>query len=82
MLGERIRKEVEENIFTIEDKYRLEVPSPVTISVGVATFPAHASNQKDLIKCADKALYEAKRTGRNKVVDYYKSEINPLEGEN
>ncbi|MFH1562316.1 MAG: sensor domain-containing diguanylate cyclase [Nitrospirota bacterium] len=75
LLGERIRKEVEENIFTPEDEYRLKITSPVTISVGVSTFPAHAINQKDLIKCADKALYEAKRTGRNKVVDYYKSEV-------
>lgn len=76
LLGERIRKEVEENIFTPEDTYRLEVTSPVTISVGVATFPDDADNQKDLIKCADNALYEAKRTGRNKVVEYFVEEGN------
>ncbi len=75
LLGERIRKEVEENIFTPEDKYRLEPTLPVTISVGIATFPNDAVNQKVLIACADNALYEAKRTGRNKVVAHYKSEI-------
>jgi diguanylate cyclase (GGDEF)-like protein len=40
----------------------------VTISVGVATcIPVQGSRPDTLIKCADSALYEAKRTGRNKV---------------
>jgi len=40
----------------------------VTISMGVADFPAHARGLEDLLRVADVALYEAKRAGRNKVV--------------
>jgi diguanylate cyclase (GGDEF)-like protein len=42
----------------------------VTISIGVAAYPAHAANQSDLIELADRALYEAKRRGRDQVVLY------------
>lgn len=38
-----------------------------TISVGVATSPDHGENSIDLLKAADKALYQAKRDGRNRV---------------
>jgi diguanylate cyclase (GGDEF)-like protein/PAS domain S-box-containing protein len=37
----------------------------VTLSVGVALYPAHASNVIDLIRNADAAMYHAKRAGRN-----------------
>lgn len=40
----------------------------VTLSMGVAEYPAHASNADDLLRAADVALYEAKRQGRNRVV--------------
>jgi diguanylate cyclase (GGDEF)-like protein len=39
----------------------------VTASVGVATLPGVAANASDLIAAADGALYEAKRTGKNRV---------------
>lgn len=40
----------------------------VTISVGVCTiFPSPEDEKKSLIECADKMLYEAKRSGRNRV---------------
>ena len=72
LLGERIRREVEERLFTRQDKIRLKISSPTTVSIGVACFPGDARNGEELIKCADKALYEAKETGRNKVVAYKK----------
>jgi diguanylate cyclase (GGDEF)-like protein len=36
-----------------------------TISLGVASFPDHASMGDDLLRAADKALYQAKAAGRN-----------------
>lgn len=37
----------------------------VGCSIGVATFPADASTGDDLVACADAAMYEAKRGGKN-----------------
>jgi diguanylate cyclase (GGDEF)-like protein len=45
---------------------------PVTISAGVAAYPeVDAKNSTELIAAADEALYEAKRTGRNRVILKY-----------
>jgi diguanylate cyclase (GGDEF)-like protein len=41
-----------------------------TISLGVASFPQHANSLEQVIQHADKALYQAKRGGRNRVVLY------------
>jgi len=43
-------------------------PVPVTVSLGVASYPfTHVASSKELIVAADKALYRAKRNGRNQV---------------
>jgi diguanylate cyclase (GGDEF)-like protein len=56
------------------EKLRLEVaassgewPCPVTVSIGVATFPDHAGSASSLIAASDTALYAAKASGRNAV---------------
>lgn len=41
---------------------------PVTVSVGVAVLTPAMETWEDLLTAADKALYEAKHTGRNRVV--------------
>jgi len=41
----------------------------VTISLGVYGFK-HTDKSENLIMNADKALYRAKETGRNKVIEY------------
>jgi diguanylate cyclase (GGDEF)-like protein len=40
-------------------------PVRLTISIGVATSPRHASTRDALLDCADKAMYRAKSLGRN-----------------
>lgn len=39
----------------------------LTVSVGMASFPEDATNGEDLVRCADEALYAAKKAGRNTV---------------
>jgi diguanylate cyclase (GGDEF)-like protein len=59
VVAERLRARIE----------REEMPGvgSVTASLGVATFPLHASSRDLLVTTADRALYQAKRTGRNRV---------------
>lgn len=59
------------NALKLAERVRLamdRMDPPLTISVGVATFPQDASGWKEMIEKADRALYEAKRLGRNRVV--------------
>jgi diguanylate cyclase (GGDEF)-like protein len=42
-------------------------PSPVTISIGVATMPGDASDKNELIGAADIALYHGKQSGGDRV---------------
>ncbi|HCK64982.1 MAG TPA: sensor domain-containing diguanylate cyclase, partial [Anaerolineae bacterium] len=41
-----------------------------TISCGIAEFPVSGSSGEELIAMADKAMYHAKATGRNRVVTW------------
>jgi diguanylate cyclase (GGDEF)-like protein len=62
VLAEKIRKQVEERIF-----YLRREKTNVTISIGVASITERIKDVNGLIAEADKALYEAKESGRNKV---------------
>jgi len=42
----------------------------VTVSMGLAWYPAHGDTKEDLIRAADKALYIAKHAGRNQIAVY------------
>lgn len=63
-VAERIRSAVE----SLPWGDRTPLPSAVTVSVGVATFPRPHSTPQALLKAADEALYVAKKRGRNRVV--------------
>jgi len=61
-LAERLRKELA--------KVKLEDLPPITISLGIATYPSDGTEIDELIKKADAAMYEAKRKGRNRAVKF------------
>ena len=42
-------------------------PLSVRVSLGVAAYPENAFVPADLVSAADRALYHAKRTGKNRV---------------
>jgi diguanylate cyclase (GGDEF)-like protein len=60
--AERIRQAVDQHVFTFED-----VSLHITISVGLTGVVAEDKNGVSLIGRADKALYEAKAAGRNRI---------------
>lgn len=60
--------EVAEKLRRMVEAYRFPgVPRKVTISAGVAEFPAHGQTRDELVAAADAALYVSKEAGRNRV---------------
>jgi diguanylate cyclase (GGDEF)-like protein len=49
------------------DRAELLPSRALTVSVGVACFPRDAESAEDLVRCADSALYDAKKAGKNTV---------------
>jgi diguanylate cyclase (GGDEF)-like protein len=63
-VAERIRRAVAERAFPGPR----EAPAIyVTISIGLASFPADATSGEELLNAADEAVYRAKAAGRNRV---------------
>lgn len=60
-VAERLRASVEEHTFP------LAAPGSITVSLGVTVYPEDADSPAALIEAADRALYRAKRAGRNRV---------------
>jgi len=61
-IGERIRSQVE--------RYRPELDGEevgISISVGIASYPGHASDVTQLLQRVDEAMYQAKRDGGNQL---------------
>lgn len=77
-LGERIRKKIEIYKFY---KEKVQPSGKLTISLGGATYPDDAKNDKELIQRADEALYTAKNMGRNQI-RLYCNQKNDKKNEN
>lgn len=63
-IAEHIRKNVSNTPIELSNGVKINI----TISIGVTSYPEIISDIELLRQNADEALYEAKRTGRNKVV--------------
>jgi diguanylate cyclase (GGDEF)-like protein len=61
VVAERVRAAVAEHAFALAPVGR------ITVSLGVATFPEDGQDSLGLLQAADRALYVAKRRGRNRV---------------
>lgn len=53
-----------------------EIPRHVQLSVGIASKPPHAKTITELLRCADEALYRAKREGRSRVAIYVEDKMS------
>jgi len=60
--AERVRRTIEREPISLDG-----VTVGVTISIGVATFPEHGRDIESLVGRADRELYRAKESGRNRV---------------
>ncbi|HLY97661.1 MAG TPA: diguanylate cyclase [Candidatus Angelobacter sp.] len=63
LIADKLRRQIENFDFP-------GVPRAVTISCGVADFPAHGTTRDEVVSAADNALYQAKQGGRNRARIY------------
>ena len=72
-VAERIRRGVESIVLKSGDG-----SVPASVSIGVALFPAHGRTASDLLAAADRAVYQAKALGRNRVCAFAEREDENL----
>lgn len=65
VLAEKIRKSVEEYPF---DGKGSQTSSPITVSIGLSTYPTDGDQVEDMVRRAGEAAQEAKRSGNHIVV--------------
>ena len=82
-VAERLRHAVENTVLDIKSVCEFECENfNVTISMGVSQFDQSYTTTEQIYKNADKALYRAKKSGRNRVMVYSPSfETDGLENE-
>ena len=52
-------------LFSVD--FKGQALGPLTLSIGVATFPHHGESAELVLEAADAALYQAKKEGRARV---------------
>lgn len=78
LFAERFRKDIEKMEFIPAGE---EERHPITISGGISTYPCFKDSEEDantIIRYAEHALYNAKKRGKNKIVQF--SQLNLGEG--
>ncbi len=70
LAAERLRESVEREPFPGAET---QPQKKVTLSIGLAAFPEHGLNDDEILNHADKALYFAKESGRNRSVIYHEN---------
>lgn len=69
IIADRLRETVENSLFEAPS-YGQMITVPVTISIGISQYDLSTTESRELYEQADAALYQAKRTGRNRVIVY------------
>jgi diguanylate cyclase (GGDEF)-like protein len=67
-VAERVRGAMEGRVFRVVRENGADADLQVTVSIGVASVGDHIASPEALLRHADRALYEAKAAGRNRVV--------------
>jgi diguanylate cyclase (GGDEF)-like protein len=67
LAAERLRESIEKQGFPGAET---QPQKKLTISIGLASYPEHGLSDEKILNCADKALYFAKETGRNRTNIY------------
>jgi diguanylate cyclase (GGDEF)-like protein len=63
-------KAIKEKISQIEFRFGGKIIDPLTASFGISLYPENGDDAAKLIEAADRALYESKKSGRNKITIY------------
>ncbi|MGO9432967.1 MAG: GGDEF domain-containing protein, partial [Terracidiphilus sp.] len=66
--GYRRAEDIRRQVSGLQVRYHGETLRKITVSIGVAEFPAQGESGTALVSAADEALYRAKREGRDRVV--------------
>ena len=70
LAAERLREAVEREPFPGAET---QPQKKITISIGLATYPEHGLSDDEILNRADRALYFAKESGRNRTIIYHET---------